>query len=142
MVRQHHGKESEWGAHCSLVAPTYFEGPDLRRLRRSGQIPALQCAAEGNPCLQLGGPVLAAMCRSLTTWRSIALSTLLALELRGAVLCDVGPSNLMVRAPIPYPPDDLWGRGWVERPTTRFRHRGVGNFESVFRGFPSDPDKN
>ena len=47
MVRQHHGKESEWGAHCSLVCTYLLEGPDLCRLRRS----ALQCATEGNPCL-------------------------------------------------------------------------------------------
>ena len=65
-----------------------------------------------------------------------ALSTLLALELRGAVLCDVGPSNLMVRAPIPYP-QMTYGdvAGWSVR--HKIRHRGVGNFESVFRGFPA-----
>ena len=64
-----------------------------------------------------------------------ALSTLLALELRGAVLCDVGPSNLMVRAPIPYP-QMTYGdvAGWSVH--HKIRHRGVGNFESVFRSFP------
>ena len=69
-----------------------------------------------------------------------ALSTLLALELRGAVLCDVGPSNLMVRAPIPYPPDDLRGRGWVERPPQDPPPR-CGELRECVSKFPSDPDR-
>ena len=36
----------------------------------------------------------------------------------------------------PIPPDDLRGRGWVERPP-QDPPPGVGNFESVFRSFPA-----
>ena len=100
MVRQRHGKEFEWGAHCSLVAPTYLKGQisvdfgvQARYLHFSVQRKATLAS---NWVAQFGGNV------SLTHDLALyALSTLLALELRGAVLCDVGPSNLMVRAPIP-----------------------------------------
>ena len=126
MVRQHHGKESEWGAHCSLVAPTYLKGQisvDFSVQRKA--------TLASNWVAQFGGNV------SLTHDLALyALSTLLALELRGAVLCDVGPSNLMVRAPIPYP-QMTYGdvAGWSVH--HKIRRRGVGNFESVFRSFPA-----
>ena len=63
------------------------------------------------------------------------LSTLLALELRGAVLCDVGPSNMMVRALVPYP-QGIFGdvAGWSLH--HKIRHQGVGGFENIFRNFP------
>ena len=63
------------------------------------------------------------------------LSTLLALELRGAVLCNVGPSNMMVRALAPYP-QVIFGdvAGWSIH--HKIRHRGVGGFENIFRNFP------
>ena len=135
MVRQHHGKESEWGAHCSLVAPTYLKGQisvdfgvQARYLHFSVQRKATLAS---NWVAQFGGNV------SLTHDLALyALSTLLALELRQAVLCDVGPSNLMVRAPIPYP-QMTYGdvAGWSVH--HKIRHRGVGNFESVFRSFPA-----
>ena len=104
MVRQHHGKEFEWGAHCSLVAPTYLKGQisvdfgvQARYLHFSVQRKATLAS---NWVAQFGGNV------SLTHDLALyALCTLLALELRGAVLC-----------PHPIPPDDLRGRGWVERP--------------------------
>ena len=126
MVRQHHGKEFEWGAHCSLVAPTYLKGQisvdfgvQARYLHFSVQRKATLAS---NWVAQFGGNV------SLT--HDLALYAL-ALELRGAVLCDVGPSNLMVRAPIPYP-QMTYGdvAGWSVH--HKIRHRGVGNFESVF----------
>ena len=66
MVLQHHGKESEWGAHCSLVAPTYLKGHF------------------GIPYPQM-------------TYGDVA--------------------------------------GWSVH--HKIRHRGVGNFESVFRSFPA-----
>ena len=135
MVRQHHGKEFEWGAHCSLVAPTYLKGQisvdfgvQARYLHFSVQRKATLAS---NWVAQFGGNV------SLTHDLALyALSTLLALELRGAVLCDVGPSNLMVRAPIPYP-QMTYGdvAGWSVH--HKIRHRGVGNFESVFRSLTS-----
>ena len=135
MVRQHHGKEFEWRAHCSLVAPTYLKGQisvdfgvQARYLHFSVQRKATLAS---NWVAQFGGNV------SLTHDLALyALSTLLALELRGAVLCDVGPSNLMVRAPIPYP-QMTYGdvAGWSVH--HKIRHRGVGNFESVFRSLPA-----
>ena len=138
-VRQHHGKEFEWGAHCSLVAPTYLKGQisvdfgvQARYLHFSVQ---RKTTLASDWVAQFGGNV------SLTHDLALyALSTLLALELRGAVLCDVGPSNLMVRAPTPYP-QMTYGdvAGWSVH--HKIRHRGVGNFESVLRSFPSDPDR-
>ena len=88
MVRQHHGKESEWGAHCSLVAPTYLKGQisvdfgvQARYLHFSLQRKATLAS---NWVAQFGGN--ASLTHDLALY---ALSTLLALELRGAVLCDV-----------------------------------------------------
>ena len=64
------------------------------------------------------------------------LATLLSLELRGGVLCDVGPSNAMVRANVPYA-QAIYGdvAGWSIH--KKLRHRGVGGFVNIFQLFPA-----
>ena len=63
-------------------------------------------------------------------------ATLLSLELRGVVLCDVGPSNAMVRANVPYA-QAICGdvAGWSIH--KKLRHRGVGGFVNIFQLFPA-----
>ena len=63
------------------------------------------------------------------------LATLLSLGLRGVVLCDVGPTNAMVRSLDPYARvvfGDVAGWSLHKKP----RHRGVGGFVNIFRGSP------
>ena len=134
MVRQHHGKEFEWGLHSGLVAPTYLKGQisvdfgvQARYVHYSVQKRATLATAW---VAQFGSNQL--LTHDLALY---LLPTLLALELRGAVLCDVGPSNMMVRALIPYP-QVIYGdvAGWSIH--HKIRHRGVGGFENIFRDFP------
>ena len=122
MLRQHRGKEHEWGLRTSLVAPTYHQGQisvdfgvEARYIHYSVQQRATMATAW---VAQYGGNV------PLThDFALYLLSSLFALELRGAVFVDVGPSNMMIMA------------SWDTN--QRIKHRGLGGFENIFRDFPS-----
>ena len=90
MLRQHHGKEFEWGLHSSLVAPTYDKGQvsvDLGVQARYVHYSVQKRATMTTAWLaQFGSNVLRTHDLAL-----YLLASLLALELRGAVLRDVGP---------------------------------------------------
>ena len=64
------------------------------------------------------------------------LATLLSLELRGAILCDIGPTNAMVRTKDPYA-RAVFGdvAGWSLH--RKLRHRGVGGFLNIFQAYPA-----
>ena len=64
------------------------------------------------------------------------LATLFSLELRGAILCDIGPTNAMVRTNDPYS-RAVFGdvAGWSFH--RKLRHRGVGGFLNIFQAYPS-----
>ena len=99
-LRQHRGKEADWAHHSPLVAPTYHQGEvavdygvEARYLHFSVQLRAAMATAA-----QYGAN------GALTLHFALyMLATLLSLELRGAVLVDVGPSNLMISAVVAYP---------------------------------------
>ena len=134
MVRQRHGKEFEWGQHSGLVAPTYLKG----QISVDFGVQARYVHFSVQKRATLATAWVAQFGSNQTLTHDLALyllSTLLALELRGAVLCDVGPSNMMVRALVPYP-QVIFGdvAGWSIR--RKIRHRGVGGFENIFRNFP------
>ena len=102
MVRQRHGKEFEWGQHSGLVAPTYLKG----QISVDFGVQARYVHFSVQKRATLATAWVAQFGSNQTLTHDLALyllSTLLALELRGAVLCDVGPSNMMVRALVPYP---------------------------------------
>ena len=135
VLRQHRGKEHEWGLHTSLVAPTYHQGQisvdfgvEARYVHYSVQQRATMATAW---VAQYGGNV------PLThDFALYLLSSLFALELRGAVLVGVGPSNMMITASTPYPQVLLGDTaGWDTN--QRIEHRGLGGFENIFRDFPS-----
>ena len=129
MVRQHHGKEFEWGLHCNLVAATFLKGQvsvDFGEQARFVHFSVQRRAVArwgSNP------PLVRDMAHYL-------LATLLSLELRGVVLCDVGPSNAMVRANVPYA-QAIYGdvAGWSIH--KKLRHMGVGGFVNIFQLFPA-----
>ena len=60
------------------------------------------------------------------------LATLFSLELRGAILCDIGPTNAMVRTNDPYA-RALFAWSFHRK----LRHRGVGGFLNIFQAYPS-----
>ena len=64
------------------------------------------------------------------------LATLFSLELRGAILCDTGPTNAMVRTKDPYA-RAVFGdaAGWSLH--RKLRHRGVGGFLNIFQAYPA-----
>ena len=64
------------------------------------------------------------------------LATLFSLELRGAILCDIGPTNAMVRTKDPYA-RAVFGdvAGWSLH--RKLRHRGVGGFLNIFQAYPA-----
>ena len=64
------------------------------------------------------------------------LATLFSLELRGAILCDIGPTNAMVRTNDPYA-RAVFGdvAGWSFH--RKLRRRGVGGFLNIFQAYPS-----
>ena len=129
MVCQHHGTEFKWGQHSGLVASTYLKGQisvdfgvQARYVHFSVQKRATLATAW---VAQFGSN------QTLTHDLALLLSTLLTLELRGAVLCDVGPSNMMVRALVSHPQVIFENvAGWSIHHKTR--HRGVGVFENKF----------
>ena len=134
MVRQHHGKEFEWGAHTGLVAPTYLKGQIS--VDFGVQARYVHYSVQKRATLATAWVARFSSNRLLTHDLALyLLSTLLALELRGVVLCDVGPSNMMVSALIPYP-QVVYGdvAGWSVH--HKIRHRGVAGFENLFRDFP------
>ena len=125
MVRQHQGKEFEWGSRCNLVAATFLKGQvsvDFGEQARFVHFSVQKRAVMVSDWLARWGsnpPLVRDMAHYL-------LATLLSLELRGAVLCDVGPSNAMVRANVPYA-QAIYGdvAGWSIH--KKLRHRGVGD---------------
>ena len=99
---EHRGKEPDWALHTPVVAPTYHQGQvavdygvEARYLHFSVQRRASMATAW---IAQYGANV--ALTHNFALY---LLSSLLSLELRGAVLVDVGPSNLMISAVVPYP---------------------------------------
>ena len=94
-LKQHRGKEADWARHSPLVAPTYHQGEvavdygvEARYLHFSIQLRAAMASAW---ITQYGAN------GALTLHFALyMLATLFSLELRGAVLVDVGPSNLMI----------------------------------------------
>ena len=137
MVRQHHGKESEWGAHCSLVAPTYLKGQisvdfgvQARYLHFSVQRKATLAS---NWVAQFGGNAHSrpgALCAVHATGPRAQ---------RGGVVRR-RPFKLDGPSAHPIPPDDLWGRGWVERPPQDPPPK-CGELRECVSKFPSDPDR-
>ena len=134
-LRQHRGKEADWAHHSSLVAPTYHQGEvavdygvEARYLHFSVQLRAAMATAW---IAQYGAN--GALTHHFALYM---LSTLLSLELRGAVLVDVGPSNLMISAVVAYS-TAVYGdtAGWDVNP--RARHRGHGGFANLFKEYPS-----
>ena len=134
-LRQHRGKEADWAHHSSLVAPTYHQGEvavdygvEARYLHFSVQLRAAMATAW---IAQYGAN--GALTHHFALYM---LSTLLSLELRGAVLVDVGPSNLMISAVVAYP-TAVYGdtAGWDVNP--RAKHRGHGGFANLFKEYPS-----
>ena len=138
-LRQNRGKEPDWALHTSLVAPTYHQGQvavdygvEARYLHFSVQRRASMATAW---IAQYGANV------ALTHHFALyLLSSLLSLEMRGAVLVDVGPSNLMISAVVPYPLV-VYGdtAGWDVN--TRAKHRGLGGFANLFREYPSTQEE-
>ena len=138
-LRQHRGKEPDWALHTPIVAPTYHQGQvavdygvEARYLHFSVQRRASMATAW---IAQYGENV------ALTHHFALyLLSSLLSLELRGAVLVDVGPSNLMISAVVPYPLV-VYGdtAGWDVN--SRAKHRGLGGFANLFREFPSTQEE-
>ena len=132
-LRQHRGKEADWAHHSSLVAPTYHQGEvavdygvEARYLHFSVQLRATMATAW---IAQYGAN--GALTHHFALY---LLSTLLSLELRGAVLVDVGPSNLMISAVVAYP-IAVYGdtAGWDVNP--RAKHRGHGGFANLFKEY-------
>ena len=138
-LRQHRGKEPDWALHTPLVAPTYHQGQvavnygvEARYLHFSVQRRATMATAW---IAQYGANV------ALTHHFALyLLSSLLSLEMRGAVLVDVGPSNLMISALVPYPLV-VYGdtAGWDVN--TRAKHRGLSGFANLFRELPSTQEE-
>ena len=134
-LRQHRGKEADWAHHSPLVAPTYHQGEvavdygvEARYLHFSVQLRAAMATAW---IAQYGAN------GALTLHFALyMLATLFSLELRGVVLVDVGPSNLMISAVVAYP-TAVYGdtAGWDVNP--RARHRGHGGFANLFKEYPS-----
>ena len=134
-LKQHRGKEADWARHSPLVAPTYHQGEvavdygvEARYLHFSIQLRAAMASAW---IAQYGAN------GALTLHFALyMLATLFSLELRGAVLVDVGPSNLMISAVVAYP-TAVYGdtAGWDVNP--RARHRGHGGFANLFKEYPS-----
>ena len=137
LIRQHRGKEPDWALHTPVVAPTYHQGQvavdygvEARYLHFSVQRRASMATAW---IAQYGANV------ALTHHFALyLLSSLLSLELRGAVLVDVGPSNLMISAVVPYPLV-VYVAGWDVN--SRAKHRGLGGFANLFREFPSTQEE-
>ena len=131
-ARQSHGKEAEWGRQCSLVAATVHTerlildlGQENKELhfnvqKRAVMVQDWLARWKNNPTL-------------VSDMAMYLLATLLSLELRGVVLCDVGPTNAMVRSLDPYARvvfGDVAGWSLHKKP----RHRGVGGFVNIFSG--------
>ena len=138
-LRQHRGKEADWAHHSSLVAPTYHQGEvavdygvEARYLHFSVQLRATMATAW---IAQYGAN--GALTHHFALY---LLSTLLSLELRGAVLVDVGPSNLMISAVVAYPLA-VYGdtAGWDVN--SRAKHRGHGGFANLFKEYPSTQEE-
>ena len=138
-LRQHRGKEADWSRFSSLVAPTYHQGEvavdcgvEARYLHFSVQRRAKMAAAW---ITQYGAN--GALTHHFALY---LLSTLLSLELRGAVLVDVGPSNLMISAIVAYPLA-VYGdtAGWDVN--SRAKHRGHGGFSNLFKEYPSTQEE-
>ena len=134
VARQSHGKEAEWGRQCSLAAATVHTGRLILDLgqenkelyfnvqKRAVMVQDWLARWKNNPTL-------------VSDMAMYLLATLLSLELRGVVLCDVGPTNAMVRSLDPYARvvfGDVAGWSLHKKP----RHRGVGGFVNIFRGSP------
>ena len=138
-LRQHRGKEADWSRFSSLLAPTYHQGEvavdcgvEARYLHFSVQRRAKMATAW---ITQYGAN--GALTHHFALY---LLSTLLSLELRGAVLVDVGPSNLMISAIVAYPLA-VYGdtAGWDVN--SRAKHRGHGGFANLFKEYPSTQEE-
>ena len=135
MVRQHHGKEAEWGSHCNLVATTIVKGQvslDFGQEAKFVHFSIQKRAVMVQDWLAQWG-------NNPSLVRDMAhylLVTLFSLELRGAILCDTGPTNAMVRTKDPYA-RAVFGdaAGWSLR--RKLRHRGVGGFLNIFQAYPA-----
>ena len=135
MVRQHHGKEAEWGSHCNLVATTILKGQvslDFGQEAKFVHFSIQKRAVMVKDWLAQWG-------NNPSLVRDMAhylLATLFSLELRGAILCDTGPTNAMVRTKDPYA-RAVFGdaAGWSLH--RKLRHRGVGGFLNIFQAYPA-----
>ena len=135
MVRQHHGKEAEWGSHCNLVATTILKGQvslDFGQEAKFVHFSIQKHAVMVKDWLAQWG-------NNPSLVRDMAhylLATLFSLELRGAILCDAGPTNAMVRTKDPYA-RAVFGdaAGWSLH--RKLRHRGVGGFLNIFQAYPA-----
>ena len=134
VARQHHGKEADWGPQCCLVATTILAGQvslDFGQEAKFVHFTLQKRAVMVKDWLARWGnnPTL------VSDMAHYLLATLLSLELRGVVLCDVGPSNAMVRANDPYA-RAVFGdvAGWSLH--RKLRHRGVGGLLTIFQSYP------